>query len=144
MEMSRTRARWQPRDDVVVEGDETSSIPLAVHQKGQGGREHGAILHLAHRRAAAIGHRRADVQYQVAFEIGFFLEFLDVMPIASRVDLPVECREIVAREVLPVLSELNAEALVGTAMQARKESFHHRPRLQLNHPEPSANGGTQE
>ena len=44
----------------------------------------------------------------MAVEVGLLLELLDVIPIGSRVDFPVDCREIVAGNVLAVLGELDA------------------------------------
>ena len=57
----------------------------------------------------------------MTLEVGLFLEFLDVVPVAARVDLPVERGQIVAGEVLPVLGELDAEAFVGTAVEPGQE-----------------------
>ena len=111
-------------------------VALAVHEKSQRCRQHRAVFELAHRRRAAIRHRRADVEQQVAFEVGLFLELLDVVTIAARVDLPVECGEVVAGQVLPVFRELDAEPLVGTSVQTRDEALDHRPRLQLHRPQP--------
>ena len=79
----------------------------------------------------------------MAFEVGLFLELLDVVPIAARVDLPVERRQIVAGQVLPVLGELDAESLVRAAMQPGEKAFHHRPRLQLHRPQPRHDGGVE-
>ena len=80
----------------------------------------------------------------MTLEVGLFLVLLDVVPVAARVDLPVERRQIVAGQVLPVLGELDAEALVGAAMQPGQESFDHRPRLQLHGAQPRDDGRIQE
>jgi hypothetical protein len=50
-------------------------------------------------------------------EIGFFLELLDVVAVAPRVDLPVDRVQIVAGDVLAVLGELDAEPLEGAAVE---------------------------
>jgi hypothetical protein len=55
----------------------------------------------------------------MAVEVGFLLELLDVVPVAAREDLPVDRREVVAADVLPVLGEFHAEALVRAAMEPR-------------------------
>ena len=107
------RARRQPQPDRVVERHQTSCVPLAVHQKRQRACEHRAVGELAHWRRTAVGHRCADVEQQVAFDVGLLLELLHVVPIAARVDFPVERGQIVAWEVLAVLGELDAEAFVG-------------------------------
>ncbi len=79
----------------------------------------------------------------MALEVGLFLELLDVVAIAARVDLPVERGQIVARQVLAVLGELDAEALERAAMQPGQKPFDHRPRLQLHRPEPRDDGGVE-
>ena len=141
--MPGPRARRQPRGDLLVELDQPGRVALPVHQVRERRGQHAAVLELAHRRAAAIRHRGAHVEQQVALEVGFFLELLDVVAVGARVDLPVERGQVVAGQVLPVLGELDAEAFVGTAVQAREEPFHHRTRLQLHRPEPRDDGGVE-
>ena len=80
----------------------------------------------------------------MTLEVGLFLVLLDVVPIAARVDFPVERRQIVAGQVLPVLGELDAEALVRAAVEPGEEPFHHRPRLQLHGAQPRDDGRIQE
>ena len=80
----------------------------------------------------------------MTLEVGLFLVLLDVVPIAARVDLPVERGEIVAGQVLPVLGELDAETFVGAAVQPGEEPFHHRARFQLHGPQPRDDGRIQE
>src|SRR5690606_33795363 len=63
------------------------------------------------------------------------LELLDVVPVRSCVDLPVERGEIVARQVLAIFGELDAEPLVRRAVQAGQEPLDHRPRLQFHRAE---------
>ena len=71
----------------------------------------------------------------MAIEVGLLLELLDVVPIAARVDLPVDRREIVAGDVLPVLGELDAESLERTAVQPGQKAFDDGPRLELERAE---------
>ena len=118
MQMAGTRARRHAERDPLVEGDEARRVALAIHQERERRGKHRSVLQLAHRRRAPVRHRRAHIQQQMAFEVGFLFELLDVVPIASRVDLPVERRQIVARHVLPVLRKLDAESFVWTAMKA--------------------------
>ena len=81
---------------------------------------------------------------QVAVEVGLFLELLDVVAIASRVDLPVDRREIVAGNVLPVLGELDAEPLERAAVQAGEHAFDDRARLELERAEARHDRGVEE
>src|SRR4029077_8534539 len=78
-----------------------------------------------------VRHRAADVEHHVAVEVRLLLELLDVVTIASRVDLPVDRRQIVAGNVLPVFSELDAESLERAAMKAGEKSFDDSAGLQL-------------
>ena len=80
----------------------------------------------------------------MTIEVGLLLELLHVVPIAARVDLPVDGREVVAGDVLPVFGELDAEALERAAMQAREEAFDDRPRLELERTEPRHDRGVEE
>src|SRR5262245_55806011 len=84
----------------------------------------------------SVRHRAADVEHQMAVEIGFFFELLDVKAVAARVDLPVDRGQIVAGDVLPVLGELDAEALERTAMQAGEEPFDDGACFQFERAEP--------
>ena len=67
----------------------------------------------------------------MAVEVGLLLEFLDVVAVAARVHLPVDRGEVVARHVLAVLRELDAEALEGAAVKPGQEAFDDRARFQL-------------
>ena len=71
----------------------------------------------------------------MAVEIGLLLELLDVVAIAARVDLPVDRGEIVARHVLAILGELDAEALERAAVQTGEEALDDRARLELERAE---------
>ena len=71
----------------------------------------------------------------MAVEIRLFLELLDEVPIGARVDFPVERRQIVAGQVLPILRELDAESLERAAVQAGQKAFDDRPRLEIERAE---------
>ena len=80
----------------------------------------------------------------MAVEIGLLFELLDVVPIAAREDLPVDRREVVAGDVLPVFGELDAEALERTAVKAGEKPLDDRARLQLERPEARDNRRVEE
>ena len=117
--MSGTRAHRQHRDDVLVEGGEADGVALPVHQVAERRRETPAVLELRQGVVRAVGHRAADVEQQMAVEVRFLFELLDVVTVAARVHLPVDGGERVAGNVLAVLGELDAEAFERAAMQAR-------------------------
>src|SRR5262249_37851013 len=54
------------------------------------------------------------------------------MAIAASVHLPVESREIVARQILSILREFDAEPFERAAMEAGEESLDGGPRLGLH------------
>src|SRR5262245_45724281 len=79
----------------------------------------------------------------MAIEVRFLLELLHIVAVAARVHLPVDTGEVVARQVLPVLCELDAEPLEGAAMEPRQKSFDDGARLQLERPEPRDDRGVE-
>ena len=113
--MATARSRWQHRDNAIVECREADGVALPVHQITERRRKAGGVVEL--RQIRAVAHRAASVDEQVAIEVRLLLELLDVVPIGPCVDLPIDRREIVAGNVLPVFGELDAEALGnGTAV----------------------------
>ena len=70
-------------------------------------------------------HRIADVQDDVAAQVGFFLELLDVILVGLGPDLPVEMANVVAGGVFAVLHEFDAVPEERTAVHARDEAFDH-------------------
>ena len=114
-QMPGPRAGRKHVDDALVERHQADRVALPRHQICERRGEARAVLELGHR-ARPVRHRSADVEHEMAIEIGLLLELLDVVPIAACVHLPVDRRQIVARHVLPVLRELDAEAFEGAAM----------------------------
>ena len=129
------RARRQQRRNAVVERDQAERIALPMHQVGERAGEIRRVLQLGDL-AGAVAHRSADVEQQVAREVGFLFVLLDEVLVGAREHLPVERGEIVAGQILPVLRELDAESLVRTAMQAGQEALDDRPRLEIDRAEP--------
>ena len=130
-------------DNPFVEGHQSNRVALAIHEIRDRRRQHPAVLELGEI-ARPVGHRPADVDEKVAIEVGFLFEFLDVVPIGARVHLPIDRRQIVAVDVLPVFGELHAEALERTAMQAGQKSFDDGAGLELQRAKPGDDGRVQE
>ena len=128
-QMARARARRQHRHDSVVEGCKPDTVALSVHQVCE--RRSQALAHSYFVIPRDPPHRAADVEHHMAVEVRFLLELLDVMAIASGVDLPVDRRQIVAGNVLAVFSELDTESFERAAMKAREEPFDDRTGLQF-------------
>src|SRR5207249_2989308 len=81
--------------------------------------------------------------YQMTVEIRLLLELLHVVPIAARVDLPVDRGQIIARDVLAVFRELDAEAFEWAPMQSRQKSLDDRAGFELEGPETRDDRGIQ-
>ena len=67
----------------------------------------------------------------MAAQVGFVFELLYVITIAACEQPPVEVARIVTRRVLAVFSELDGEAVIRAAMNARPESLNDNAGAQL-------------
>ena len=92
---------------VRVEGDAADRVLLAQAAGSQAGGDGAGVVVLV-QRAAAVVHRLADVDDEVAAQVGLCLVLLDVKAVGLGPDLPVEVADVVAGGVLAVLHELDA------------------------------------
>ena len=98
------------------------------HQVGQ--RRGGAlgVFQLRARRGVApVAHAFAGIQEQMADQVGFVLELLQIILVGPAEDFPIEIAKVVAGGVLAVLGELDREAVEGAAVDARHVSLDDRP-----------------
>ena len=65
----------------------------------------------------------------MATKVSVFLKSLDIEIVGPGVECPVEILEIVAWHILAVVCKLDGDPVVGTSVQAAKESLHN----QLGH-----------
>jgi hypothetical protein len=65
----------------------------------------------------------------VAVEVRFLLVLLDGVAFAAAVAFPVDVADVVARNILAVLDELDGEPFVGALVVADAETFDELPRL---------------
>src|SRR6185503_898756 len=79
----------------------------------------------------AVVHRAARVEQHRAAEVRLLLVLADVEAVGLAEHAPVEVADLVAVDVLAVLLELHAEALVGRAVEAGAEPFDHQARQHL-------------
>ncbi len=108
--------------DLVIEGDETDGIALLMEEVGEGGGEGGGVAGLVVVEGAVL-HGAGTIEEQVAAEVGFVLELLDVMAVGPGEDPPVEMARVIAGCVLAILGELDGEAVVRAAMEAGPETL---------------------
>src|SRR5262245_54631643 len=76
-------------------------------------------------------HRPADVEDKERRHVGRLSKLAGVDPIRSGKGFPVDVLQIIAGPVVPVLAELRAEAVEGTAVEALPKAFDGRLRRQL-------------
>ena len=139
------RARRQHRHDVLVERRQADRVALAVHQVAERRREARAVLELRHPVVRAVAHRAADVEHQVAVEVGLLLELLDVVAIAARVDLPVDRRQMSSPGMYWRYSANSTlKPLNGLRCRPESKPFDDRPRLQLERAEARDDRGVEE
>jgi hypothetical protein len=97
-------------------------VALSVQKPGERrGERAGVIRFCVTNRAVA--HRAALIHKQMAAEIGFILEFFQVVTVRARIQTPVEIARVVAGRVLAVFRELDRETVIRTAMQTVPKSF---------------------
>jgi len=123
-QMADPIARWEVFADLFVEGEQAHSVALLMQKVGERGGEGVGVLRFGPAKRAVI-HRAAVVHEQVAAEVGFVLEFLDVVTVAAREEPPVEIARIVTGRILAILGELDGEPVIRTAMNAMPESLDH-------------------
>src|SRR5205085_4053522 len=90
---------------------------------GQGGGRGAGVIDLGVG-DGAVAHGPTQIDQQVAAEVGFVLETLDVIAVAAGEELPVKVARVVAGGVLAILAELDGETMVRAAMKSRKEPLH--------------------
>jgi hypothetical protein len=117
--------------DAVAEQDQADAVVLLDHQVGDGGGQIRGVFELGHF-AGAVAHRRAHVEQDSAAQVGLLVELLDVELVGLGPDLPVDAADVVAQDVLAVLGELDAEAVVGAAMQAGDEALDQEARHEVH------------
>ena len=103
-------------------GVQTHRISLPDVEIGKCTDELFRILELAGGRSEI--HGTAAVQGELAPEVRFGLEFLEIIPIGPGKDPPIHSFGIFSRRVLPVLREFNAGALVRASVMTRYASLH--------------------
>ena len=106
------------------------------HQASQRSRDILSILKLA-AVLPAIGHAAAGVHQQICLEVGLFFILLDVITVGLSQNSPINVADFVARIILPMLGELDAEPLVRTLVDAGEKALDDRAR---HHGEPAVLG----
>lgn len=128
--MDATGAARGLKVDLLAEEREAEGIALAVQQfyqngscvdaKGDfvgvvdiampfGGEEHGAAL----------------VYYEMAPQVGLFLELFNIEAVGTAIEVPVDVFRTLAGVVLAIVGEFDRETVERTFMPAGDETFHH-------------------
>ena len=122
-EMGRTTARRDLSDNAIGDTGEADGVALLDGEIGEsGGNAFGEIDLLDV--AGAEGHRAAGVDHEAEAEgcVGF--RVLDVVTVGAAEGAPIEAAEVVARDVLAILGELDARAAVRADVSARDVALH--------------------
>ena len=118
-------ARRDVAADFGVEGDEAHAVALLEHEVGERGGEPDGVVGLRRAARTRVAHGAAEVEQERGAEVGFLLVFADVVTVGLAEDLPVEPADFVALHILPVLGELDAEALVRRLVQPGEKALDH-------------------
>ena len=129
--MGDAGARRDVAADFGVEGDEAHAVALLEHEIGERGGETDGVVGLRRAARTRVAHGAAEVEQERGAEVGFLLVFADVVAVGFSEDLPVESADFIALHILPVLGELDAEALVRRLVQAGEKALDHPPRDDL-------------
>ena len=121
-----------------VERREPHAVLLADEHRGEARGEVLGVLELGEAAAlelggqvAAVVHRAGAVEAEHDADVGLGHGLLDVVAVLAAVDLPVDHLDLVAREVLAVVGELDGGALLGAAVAAGDEAVHGRAAHEL-------------
>ena len=109
-------------DHFFIERHQANRIVLPDSEKRERRSEVLRVLKLGHF-AARITHRCAGIDEQMNLRIGVALILLDVQPICSSKQLPIEMTQVVARHVLAIGGKIHAETQVGRTVKTLHKSF---------------------
>src|SRR5688572_10519026 len=109
--MTHARTRRNVSANLRVKGHQPYAVLLPEHQVRETRRQSHGVLVFGHGPAAVI-HGSAEIQQQRRTEVRLLFVLTNVETVRSSEDTPVDVPDLVSRHVLPVLLELDTEALV--------------------------------
>ena len=65
-----------------------------------------------------VAHRATLIEQQMAAQVGFYLELIEVVADGAREKTPVQITHVIARRVGAIFCELNRKAVIGAPVQA--------------------------
>ena len=101
------------------------------HQVAQRRGQADGVLEFGQLLPVGVGHRLTQVHDQVAGQVRFRFELLQVILVGLGEDVPIEVLQVVPGHVLAVLAEFDREALKGAGVQAREEALDDELRAQV-------------
>jgi hypothetical protein len=108
---------------------EAGSVALVDQQIRERRGDAAGVFDLCFLAGAVEIHRAGSVDHKVGTEIGIGLEFLDVKSVRAGEGLPIEAAGVIARDVFPILRELDGGTAVRRAVLARDVAHHRHARL---------------
>src|SRR5690606_12809624 len=130
-------------DDVAVERGEPDPVALLVREVREAGGEEAGVAELG-AALPAVAHGAGNVQQDRDVGVGVRLELLDVEAVGARVEPPVDAANGVARDVSPVLGEVQREPEVRRAVQPVDEPLDDGARDELEVVEAREDPGVEE
>jgi hypothetical protein len=118
-DVARAALGGEPAADLIVVDDQADRILLVMREVGGRRGEFAGELELRHASRVFEVHRGRGIKDEMHAQAGFLLELLDVVALAAAEDLPIEMPQAVALDIVAVVSELDARALVHAGMPAR-------------------------
>ncbi len=115
--------RRQALADLLIEGDQADRVLLVDHQIAERGRKTDAVLEFGELLTIGVTHRSRQIHHQVAGQVRFRLELLDVEAVGLGVNVPVHVGNIVAGRVLAMFGELDRKPLERAGVQPRDEAL---------------------
>ena len=114
---------------LIGEGHDAGGVLLLENQISERGGEGAGVVEFGDA-VGGIVHRCAGVEQQVGAQVGFVLVLFDHVAVEFAERLPVDAADLVARRILAVLFELDAEAFGAALVHAGHQPFDHPTRAQ--------------
>ena len=106
---------------IFVEDDEPGGVPLVRRHVAEAGRHVAREIQLVDH-VGAEPHRRAGIEQDQELRIGLAAVALEVHPLGTGENVPVDVAQVVSGSVGAVFGEFLAESEIGGAVQARHKA----------------------
>ena len=123
-------ARRNVGADFRIEGQQADAVALVIGEVSQARRQNPGVIDFLDV-ARSVVHRTADIQQDENAGIRFAFVQLDVKPVGTAINIPIDSPNLIARHVLPVRRKIDAESQIRRSMKTLDKTFDHRARDQF-------------